>query len=209
MEIETRTKLPLITIILVIVNVVIFLLTDLFLVDLQDEAAYYMALNPFLVLKKGEYWRVVTSMFYHFGVDHLACNMLMLFLLGRMLEPVLGRVWYFLLYFVSGLVASGASILYNGIIVSDRERIVFSAGASGAVYGLVGAFAVLFFFQRDRVPVSERRRTVFALIVLLFGSIFDSGVGHDAHFGGFITGGVMGTMYYMWKQRKQQKQRDT
>ena len=130
--------------VLVVVNVMVFVIVDLFFFKKQDEIAYFMALNPLLVFKKGEYWRMITSMFYHFGTEHLVCNMLMLFFVGRLLEPIFGSLRFFVLYFVSGLVASGASLLYNGIIIRDRSPFVFSAGASGAIYGLVGAFAVFF-----------------------------------------------------------------
>lgn len=203
MESEKRTKFPPVTTALVIVNVVIFLIVDLFFFRKQEEIAYYMALNPLLVFEKREYWRIVTSMFYHFGIDHVVCNMLMLFLVGRYLEPVFGSVRFGLLYFVSGLVASGASLLYNGVVIRERASSVFSAGASGAVYGLAGAFAVLSFVYRERFSTGEKRRMIFAVLLLLFGSIFDTGVGHEAHFGGFFAGIAVGMIYYM--QKKQNK----
>lgn len=208
MEAENKVKIPPVTIALVVVNVVIFLIVDLFLFKRQDEISYYMALNPLLVFEKGEYWRIVTSMFYHFGTDHLVCNMLMLFLVGRYLEPTFGSVRYSILYFVSGLVASGASLLYNGVIFRERASYVFSAGASGAIYGLAGAFAVLSFFHRDRFSTEEKGRMIFAVLLLLFGSIFDTGVGHDAHFGGFFAGIAVGTVYCVQK-KLQRKREDT
>ena len=204
MDGEKKKKGTPVTIALVAVNVAIFVIVDLFLFRRQDEIAYYMALNPRLVFKEKEYWRIVTSMFYHFGTKHLVCNMLMLFFVGRLLEPVFGSLRLFVLYFVSGLVASGASLLYNGIIIRDRSPFVFSAGASGAIYGLVGAFAVFFFIHRARFSVDERRRAVLALVLVLFGSIFDTGVGHAAHFGGFFAGIVIGMVYCLQRKRQQQ-----
>ncbi len=208
MEAENRIKYPPVTIALVVVNVLIFMVVDLFLFERQDEIAYYMALNPLLVFKKGEYWRIVTSMFYHFGTDHLVCNMLMLFLVGRYLEPTFGSVRFGVLYFVSGVVASGASLLYNGVVFRERASFVFSAGASGAIYGLTGAFAVLSFVHRDRFSVGEKRRMIFAVILLLFGSLFDTGVGHEAHFGGFFAGIAVGMIYCM-RKKQQQSEEDT
>lgn len=206
---ENKTKLPLITTILVAVNVVIFLAVDLFLFKRQDEITFTMALNPFFVIQGKEYWRLFTSMFYHFGIDHLACNMLMLFLLGGILEPLFGKVKFVILYFVSGLVADGASILYNGVIRSETDGFVFCAGASGAVYGLIGAFVALFLFQREKMPVYEKRRLAVAVAFLLFGSIFDTGVGHDAHFGGFLAGILTGLLYCRFLWRKQQTKGST
>lgn len=208
MDSEYKKKCPPVTIALVALNVMIFVIVDLFFFKRQDEIAYFMALNPLLVLKKGEYWRMVTSMFYHFGTEHLVCNMLMLFFVGRLLEPVFGSLRLFVLYFVSGLVASGASLLYNGIIIRERSPFVFSAGASGAIYGLVGAFAVFFFIHRDRFSADEKRRAVFALVLILFGSILDTGVGHEAHFGGFFAGIAIGMIYCLQRKRQQQKQNE-
>ena len=90
METEKKANLPIVTIVLAGINIVLFLIVDLFLFHRQSEIAYFMALNPVLVMR-GEYWRLFTSMFYHFGIDHLVCNMLMLFILGSMLEPFSAR----------------------------------------------------------------------------------------------------------------------
>ena len=202
MDGEKKKKGTPVTIALVAVNVAIFVIVDLFLFRRQDEIAYYMALNPRLVFKEKEYWRIVTSMFYHFGTDHLVCNMLALFFVGRILEPLYGSLRQLVLYFVSGLVASGASLLYNGVIAPDRGMTVFSAGASGAVYGLIGAFAVLLFFHRQRFSKGGKIRAVLALVLILFGSIFDTGVGHEAHFGGFFAGVVIGIIFCLKRAGK-------
>lgn len=202
MDGENKKKYPPVTIALVVVNVLIFVIVDLFFFERGDEIAYFMALNPFLVFEKGEYWRVVTSMFYHFGIEHLVCNMLMLFFTGRLMESVFGSLRLFVLYFVSGLVASGTSLLYNGIIARERSTVVFSAGASGAIYGLVGASAVFYFIHRERFSKEEKCRAVLALVLILFGSIFDTGVGHEAHFGGFFAGVVIGIIFCLKRAGK-------
>lgn len=201
METEKKANLPLITVVLAGINIVLFLITDLFLFRRQSEIAYFMALNPVLVMR-GEYWRLFTSMFYHFGIDHLVYNMLMLFVLGSMLEPFFGKVRYGVLYFVSGLAAGGASLLYNGLIRGEEGMYVLCAGASGAVYGLIGAYVALFLVQRKSLTAPEKNRLLFAVVFLLFGSIFDTGVGHDAHFGGFVAGLLLGSLYCVQKKRK-------
>lgn len=208
METEKKGTLPLVTLVLTGVNVILFLAADLFMFRWQDEIAYVMALNPILVMQ-GEYWRLITSMFYHFGIDHLVCNMLMLFVLGVDLESRFGKLRYGVLYFVSGLVADGASILYNGFIRGEEGRYVFCAGASGAVYGLIGALAAVFFINRKRLPAGEKNRLVFAVAFLLFGSIFDTGVGHEAHFGGFLAGVLLGSLYCIRRKKHGEDQRKT
>lgn len=209
MNTEEKFKLPLITTVLVAVNVVVFLIVDLFFFERQEEISYYLALNPALVLKRGEYWRLFTSMFYHFGMDHLMCNMLMLYLVGMMLEPFFGRFRFFLLYFVAGLLADAASIIYNSLIVSENAWVVFGAGASGAVYGLLGAFVAAFLFRKDRIPAEIRRRFPIAIAFLLFGSIFDTGIGHAAHFGGFLAGLLLGLVYCVCMGKQQDGARRT
>lgn len=206
METEKKAKLPIVTVVLAGINIVLFLVADLFLFGRQSEIAYFMALNPVLVMR-GEYWRLFTSMFYHFGIDHLVCNMLMLFLLGSMLEPFFGKVRYGVLYFVTGLAAGGASLLYNGLIRGEEGSLVLCAGASGAIYGLIGAYAAIFLAQRKTLAQQEKNRIFFAVAFLLFGGIFDTGVGHDAHFGGFIAGLIFGSVYCILKKKKRENHR--
>lgn len=201
METERKGNLPLITVVLAGINIVLFLIVDLFLFRRQSEIAYFMALNPVLVMR-GEYWRLFTSMFYHFGIDHLVYNMLMLFVLGSVLEPFFGRIRYGVLYFVSGLAAGGASLVYNGFIRGEDGMHVLCAGASGAVYGLIGAYVAIFLVQRKLLSAPEKKRLLFAVAFLLFGSIFDTGVGHDAHFGGFAAGLLLGSLYCVQKKRR-------
>ncbi len=205
METERLAKLPWITIVLIAMNTVIFLCSDLVFFERQEEIAFYMSLNPVLVLRHGEYWRLLTSMFYHFSIDHLVYNMIMLYMMGAILEPFYGRVRYFVLFFVSGLVADAASLWYNGIVLPKERAFSFSAGASGAVYGLIGGFAAIYLFRRNALPAWEKRRLMIAVLFLLFGSIFDTGIGHEAHFGGFFGGLLLGCVYCMILKRKAKK----
>lgn len=201
METEKKANLPFVTVVLAGINIVLFLIVDLFLFRRQNEIAYFMALNPVLVMQ-GEYWRLFTSMFYHFGINHLVCNMLMFFVLGSLLEPFFGKVRYGLLYFVSGLAAGGASLLYNGFIRGEEGRNVLCAGASGAVYGLIGAYVAIFLVKRKSLTAQEKNRLIFAVAFLLFGSFFDTGVGHDAHFGGFLVGLLLGSLYCLQRKKE-------
>ncbi len=208
MERGMKAKLPLFTIAIVAVNVLLFFTFDLFFFRNREEIVYFMALNPVLVVEKKEYWRLITSMFYHFGIDHLMCNMLMLYVVGSILEPFYGRGLYLLLYFATGLIADGASILYNSVIRGAEGAFVFCAGASGAVYGLMGAFIAAVLFRRKQLSVQEKRQLLLAVFFLLFGSIFDTGVGHDAHFGGFFGGLLIGSISCALRRKKQEKYRD-
>lgn len=199
---EKRANLPWITIVLIAMNTVVFVCSDLVFYDRQEEIAFYMSLNPVLVLKHGEYWRLLTSMFYHFGIDHLVYNMFMLYMMGAILEPFYGRIRYAILYFVAGFAADAASLWYNGMFAAEEGAHVFCAGASGAVYGLIGGYAAVCFVRRKLLPAWEKRRLLIAVLFLLFGSIFDTGIGHDAHFGGFFGGLLLGCVYCMILKKK-------
>lgn len=197
-----KNKLPLITTILIVINAAVFLITDLVFFREQNKIIYYMALNTGLVLNKGEFWRLFTCMFYHFDIEHVMFNMLMLYFVGVIIEPFLGRIRFLILYFVSGLLADAASIIYNSLIAGEGAKNVFEAGASGAIYGLFGAFAVILAFQRDERLQEERRRLPLMLFFLLFGNIFNKSVGHAAHFGGFFAGALLGACYCICLRRR-------
>lgn len=209
MNVEVKKRLPLITTILVIVNIAVFLVADFVFFQEQERVVAFMALNPALVLEEGEYWRLFTSMFYHFNIEHVMFNMLMLYFSGAILEPFFGRLRFFILYFVSGLLADVALIIYNSVIVSENAEVVFAAGASGAVYGLLGAFSAVILLLRDRVPEGERRRLPLMVLLLLFGNIFNKSVGHAAHFGGFFAGAALGAGYCMYLRRRQGRKHGT
>lgn len=133
------------------------------------------ALVPVLV-GDGEWWRVVTSGFLHVGPLHLAFNMLALWIIGRDVESVLGRGRFLAVYLVSLLGGSAAVMLFK-----DADTAV--AGASGAVFGLMGALAVV--LRRMNVPAGQ----VLGLIAInVFISVVIPNISLIAHLGGLVVG---------------------
>ncbi len=198
MNTKQNRNIPLITIILAAVNIAVFLLTDLVFFRRQGTITYYAALNPVLVLKGKEYWRLFTAMFYHFDIEHVMYNMLMLYYIGAILEPIFGRLRFLILYFVSGLLADAASIIYNSLITGGEG--VFCAGASGAVFGLLGAFVIAVLWCRNRISFVKRRDLPVLVFFVLFAGLFETGVDHAAHFGGFLAGVLLGAVF-LWRKR--------
>jgi membrane associated rhomboid family serine protease len=141
-----------------------------------DLALWGPAIEP-----GGEYWRLVTSGFMHAGLLHLAFNMYALYWLGSMLEPALGRARFLGLYMASLLCGSlGVLLLSPGAV---------TVGASGAVFGLMGAAFVL---QRLR-GVDAMASGLGAVIVLnLAFTLFIPGISIGGHLGGLIGGAAMG-----------------
>jgi membrane associated rhomboid family serine protease len=127
----------------------------------------------------GQYYRLLTSMFLHYGVIHLALNMWALWVLGRELEARLGPLRFAVLYLVSGLGGSVACYVF--------APAAQAAGASGAIYGLFAALFVVFRrLQRDTSAI------ITVLIINLVFSFSVPGISISAHLGGLVTGAILG-----------------
>jgi membrane associated rhomboid family serine protease len=124
-----------------------------------------------------QYWRLLTSGFLHEGLIHIAFNMLSLWMIGRTLEPAIGRTNFAAIYFSSLLAGSFGALVFTPDVAT--------AGASGAVFGVFGAFAAVA-YSRGISLVSTG-----ILPILLFNLIFDltvSGISIGGHIGGFVAG---------------------
>ena len=136
----------------------------------------------------GQWWRLVTSMFLHFGVFHLALNMWALYVGGRLAERLFGSRAFALIYFVSGLAGSLASLLWNPA--------VNSAGASGAIFGVYGAMLAFFLRKHSAIPatiINEQRWSGITFIGFnLMNGFSHVGIDNAAHIGGLFAGLSMG-----------------
>ena len=182
-----RNEKMLCTAILIGINVVIFAIFA-GAGQLQNTAFFrqYGAMYVPYVIQGGQWYRLITSMFLHFSVEHLLFNMLMLALLGRELEPVKGYIRYLITYFVSGI---GGNIVSMGmILMTTPARNVVSAGASGAIFGLVGATLGTLLKTKQAVGRLGRRGIIVMLIFSLYVGFTSDGVDNAAHVGGVIFG---------------------
>jgi membrane associated rhomboid family serine protease len=133
----------------------------------------------------GDYWRLVTSGFLHAGLLHLFFNMYLLYILGSMLEPAIGRLQFGILYFVSLLCGS-----FGVLIVSPHSLAV---GASGAVFGLMGAAVVIL---RNRGIDPRQSGLPFLIGLNLLFTFLVPGISIGAHLGGLIGGAVAAVLLY-------------
>lgn len=136
----------------------------------------------------GEWWRLVTCLFVHAGILHLALNMWALWESGRITERLFGNGWFAVLYLFAGLSGSCASMWWN--------QQVISMGASGAVFGVFGALLAYMTVQRGSIPPHALNRlristSTFVMYSLFYGFL-QSGVDNAAHLGGLAGGFVMG-----------------
>jgi len=137
-------------------------------------------------LADGQWWRLITPMFLHAGLFHIAFNMMALYIYGSSLERLLGPARFLALYLASGFFG-------NALSVSMRPCAV-GVGASGAVFGVLGAFAAYYFRRRRASALADQMlRGIGALIAinLLFGFTV-SGIDNWAHIGGLAAGTVIG-----------------
>lgn len=164
---------------LIAVNVALFLLTAVQArsITANFDAPVFGALSlvPGLV-SAGEWWRVVTTGFLHIGPVHLLFNMLALYVLGRDLEAVLGRGRFLAVYSVAMLGGSAA------VMVFDSPRVEV-AGASGAVFGLMGGLAVV--LRRMRFPLGQ---VIGLIVVNIVISVVIPGISLTGHLGGLVVG---------------------
>jgi membrane associated rhomboid family serine protease len=139
----------------------------------------------------GEWYRLISAGFLHFGILHIAFNMLLLFQLGNLLEPVVGRIRFGLLYFAS-LLGGAAGVL----VLSPHE---LTGGASGAVFGLLGAAAVALWL-RGVNPLSTGIGTLIVLNLFITFTLPNVSIG--GHLGGLIAGAAAGWFVAAPKHRR-------
>lgn len=193
-----KPKKPVITLILIIINLILFLLMYIFGKGSNDALTLikFGAFQKELILG-GEYFRLITSAFLHIGVLHLLFNTYALYVIGSQLESFLGKIKFLIIYLVSALSGSLLSMLFP---------ISISAGASGAIFGLLGS--MLYFGYNYRVYLGTVLKSqIIPLIVinLLFGFLM-SGINNAAHIGGLIAG-ILITMGLGIKYKSTKSQR--
>jgi rhomboid protease GluP len=138
------------------------------------------------LVAEGQYWRLFTSMFLHIGITHLFFNGYALFIIGTELERILGAVRFLAIYLLSGLFGSLASYAFTSNL---------SAGASGAIFGLIGALAAFFLLHRERLGSWGRARLAniaFLIVINLFFGFTQPGIDNLAHLGGLVSGFGLG-----------------
>ncbi len=187
---EATPKAP-VTPTLVAINGLIFLLSVALgggFIGANPQVMIELGSNYTPLTLGGQWWRLLTSIFLHFGLFHLALNMWVLYVNGGVAERIFGRARYLVIYLVSGLGGSVVSLLWHPL--------VNGAGASGAIFGIIGALIAFFVSRKGGVPASVMKAQrnsmlVFVLYNLLYGARFRS-IDNAAHLGGLATGLVLG-----------------
>ena len=203
---ETNDKrLPAATLSLIVINVVIFLL--------MASGGHWMRFTGDQVLHWGgnygpltmneQWWRLISTMFVHIGLFHLAINMWALYELGGLAEHIYGTWSALLAYLLTGVAGSLASLARNPTIVSG--------GASGAIFGLAGVLIVTLALHRLRVRSGELTLALASLLAfagynLSYGFV-KGGIDNGAHLGGLVLGLLIGVALAAGRESTQRLQR--
>ena len=185
-----RPKRPYVTYTILVINVIIFVLTFLYnlkngngiieslLGNSQAALKLFGGLEPTLVLK-GEYFRLITSAFNHVGLLHLLFNSYALYVIGSQLESYVGRLKYGIVYFASAILGNILSMaLVNG----------WSAGASGAIFGLLGALLYFGYHYRVYLGTVIKSQIIPLIVINFMIGFLTPEINNAAHIGGLIGG---------------------
>lgn len=182
-------SLPYVTIILIAVNVLYFILVAAN--GSLSNSSYMLKMGAnygVYVFQKWQVWRILTGMFMHFSFSHLLGNMFYLGVSGYNLEKTAGHLKFFLIYMLSGI---GAGLVSAGYYyLTDPATI--TAGASGAVYGLLGAMLYVTFRNRGKLRSPQMFLRIGIILIYLYYSNFtQTGIDGAAHIAGFVFGLIL------------------
>ncbi len=177
---------------LIALNVLFFLYLE---ITGSSENAYFMytkgAMSAPAVLEDGEYYRLLTAMFMHFGIRHIMNNMLVLFVLGDNLERALGHVKYLIFYLLCGIGSNWVSMMAH-----PTDTMTVSAGASGAIFGVVGGLLYVVTANKGRLEDLSTRQLVIMIFFSLYLGYTSTGVDNTAHLSGLVIGIVLAIILY-------------
>lgn len=186
------------TIVLAAVNIIVFLLLSF--QGMTEDAGFMLehgAMYTPDIIYAGKYYELFTCMFLHYGFEHLMNNMITLILMGWLLEHELGKLKYLLLYLLSGLAGNLLSLateLHTG-------EYAVSAGASGAIFGIIGALFYIAIRNHGRVGSVSGKGILFMMAVTLYHGFTSSGIDNSAHIGGALAGFILAIILYRRNRR--------
>ena len=195
---QKRQNLPIVCGTLVVINVIVYLICT-FTGDLLYNIG---ELDAAAVLLRGEYGRIIYSMFLHAGIDHLFNNMVILFFLGAMIEKVTGHIQLLLIYLLSGIGANICSLLYKVMTMDSMT----SVGASGAIFGLDGVLLAWILLDRQAMPDVTPRRVLLMIVLSLYSGFTAHNIDNAAHVGGLLTGFAAGALLCALRRRKRNRE---
>ena len=174
-------KKPIVTYSLIFICLLVFILMYVLGNGSTDNYTLLVfGANVDTLTKNGDYYRLFTSMFLHIGILHLLCNMYSLYIIGKEVENVFGKVKYLIIYLLSGIAGSILSLAFNHNTIC--------AGASGAIFGLLGALLYFGYYYRTYLGATLTRSIIPVIVLNLIIGFTSSGIDNAAHIGGLVGG---------------------
>lgn len=173
-----KVKKPIITYILIAINVLIFLLSHIN-INIANSLFLFKNLN-------GEYYRLITATFTHYDLFHLLFNMYALYIIGPQIESFFGKKKYLLIYLFSALTGSLMSLTF----MADNAA---SLGASGAIFGLLGSLLYFGYHYRLYLGTVIKSQIIPLIVANLVLGFILTGIDNAAHIGGLV-GGILISM---------------
>ena len=188
-----------VTIALVVVNVITYLVLE-WLGDTTNGffMAEHGAMYPDFIRINHEWWRIITAGFLHFGAVHLVNNMVILYCMGSRLERVTGHLKFFLIYLVSLI---GAGLLSYGMMLRTGDYAV-SAGASGAIFGVIGGFLWIVILHRGRFEQITTWGIMMMIVLTIYYGFSSAGIDNWGHIGGLLAGFAATVILYHRNRQK-------
>lgn len=194
-----KNNKPIITYILIFINIVMFIL--MYMLGNGSENTNTLidfGANYILLTKAGEYYRLITSGFLHIGVIHLLLNMYSLYIVGTQVEYFYGKVKYIIIYLFSLIMGSLFTVALSSVNT-------VSAGASGAIFGLLGSILYFGVKYRGYIGNSLVNQIVPVVVLNLIIGFTTPGIGNAAHIGGLVGGYLISMAVGIGIDKKEQR----
>lgn len=195
-----KYKKSYVTMALIAANIIYFLFLELHgstETDMEMMLRYGASFEP-LILEEHQYYRLLTSCFMHFGMAHLANNMLVLFIMGCDLEEFLGHIKYLIFYLLCGVGANVISLFMGEHYLGYS----ISAGASGAIFGIVGGLLTVVIKNHGYAGGYNTRQLFLYIALSVYMGMSSTGVDNSAHIGGLMVGLILCLILYRPRKRR-------
>jgi len=174
-------KKPIITYIIISLCILLFGAMYMFGNGSEDKLTLLaFGANLDLLVESGQIYRLFTCIFLHIGIFHLVCNMYSLYVIGKEVESLYGKLKFLIIYILSGICGSILSLAFNANTIS--------AGASGAIFGLLGAMLYFGYYYRTYLGASIKSSVLPVIILNLIIGFLNPGIDNSAHIGGLVAG---------------------
>lgn len=200
-----KKKIP--TLIIILINIVIFIITQVVIMNITNtvrassngiseeivNAINNSVLTDFGALSKeliqqGQVWRLLTCAFLHSNLVHIACNMYSLYIIGPQIQQIYGTKRYLFVYFISCITSSSLSYLMGNYRIS--------VGASGGIFGLMGALLAFAIIERHRIDKKNISSLMQIIVINLFIGLSIKNIDNFGHIGGLLGGILVGYIMY-------------